>query len=228
MSNVLPQAVPLLIGIEGLDAAGKTEQSRLLCEAVGGVGYHFPNDASESGKLIRKMLKAGHEATGFDKIEYARVMQSLFAVNRLEMLHNIEQHRGIEQVDVVVDRYAASGMVYGRLDGLEERWLFDIHRTLPMPHLYILLDITARESFLRRPERQDRYEKDFEFLGNVRRGYLDFFKFTGPVYYPNTRWVVIDASAPIDIIHHQILAEVQATRRAIGERIYGHFAKLIL
>lgn len=212
-----------IIAIEGLDASGKATHSKLLAERLRGTRFSFPNYESPTGKAI-----LGHLKKEWTAVDYyggqadcdALVFQSLQIANRLELVPQILE--AATKGPVVFDRYWASGVVYGSLDGLESNWLEKV-QALPMPpaDVQILLDIDVEESFKRRPERRDRYELDREFLEKVRAAYLALFKERRtrahkfkcerrPCTCDVRSWHVVKGTGTVEEVHARIMEVLNA------------------
>lgn len=198
----------MLIAIEGIDAAGKNTQSNNLLKHFKDAGCNttllsFPHYDSITGEMIRGHL-VGDWRAELSEIARTRLYDSmptymqdpgtyLFQccqlVNRMETLPDAlwERHPGSKDV-YIADRYNASAYAYGIAFGLDFDWLVRTHKHLPQPDVNVFLDITVEESFRRRPERRDNYEKNSGLLNRVRESYLEVFKKLGSSY------VVIDAS----------------------------------
>lgn len=177
----------MIIAIEGGDANGKQTQSKILAERLNAERIAFPDYTTTAGEAILGLLKeewqccedtdtANEEFYKWRRSEplNALVLQSLMTTNRLELLPTINKHVK-DGKHIVFDRYYASGIVYGTLDGLEREWIERIQAPLPAPDLWILLDIPVEESIRRRPERRDRYEKMPGFQEKVREEYRKLF-----------------------------------------------------
>lgn len=212
----------ITIAIEGLDASGKETQTKKLAERIGATRFTFPNYESPTGKAILGHLKNDwrcadecadsrcdqvfHESDG--KLD-ALVFQCLQTTNRLEALPRIES--ALVAGPVVFDRYWASAVVYGTLDGLDRNWLM-LTQADPMPpvDIWILLDMPLEESFKRRPERRDRYEKNREYLERVRLEYRRLFGIDDlePInadwLLARPGWWIVDATGTIDEVHERI------------------------
>lgn len=186
----------MIIAIEGGDACGKATQSKILAERLHAQRFAFPDYETSAGKLILGNLKSewdvgvrignlrypstsdGDEPFSREQQEAkhtnALVLQSLMLTNRMEK--GAELAAAQRAGHIVLDRYDASAIVYGTLDGLDPEWLRATNAQLHVrPDLYILLDAPVDEGFRRRPERRDRYEKDREYLERVRVAYLRLF-----------------------------------------------------
>lgn len=215
----------MIICIEGGDASGKATQSKILADRLGCPRFTFPDYETPAGKAILGNLKnewAGaswHAYSGthrLDKQTNALVLQSLMATNRLE--RGAELREAARAGHVVLDRYDASAMVYGGLDGLDPAWIAAVNAQLPVrPDLYLLVDVPVDEGFRRRPERRDRYEKDRSYLERVREGYLRLFAerqaarsremraYSGaPPLGTPARWVTIDGLGAVETVAERI------------------------
>ena len=102
----------------------------------------------------------------------------------------------------VADRYNASAYAYGDAFGVDLDWLVRAHRHLPQPDLNIFLDIPVEESFRRRPDRRDNYERDADMLEKVRQSYLKVFNLLGSSY------IVIDAIGDQDDVFKRITEKI--------------------
>lgn len=204
----------MFIAIEGIDASGKhTQTEKLKCFFAESQDFKvhkfdFPKYESVTGRLIRDYLHGVWRAEiDFEKVfrdasiylndPSTYLFQCCQLVNRLECLPD---ELWSDSKDIfIADRYNASAYAYGLALGIDLDWLLKTHRHLPQPDINIYLDISVEESFNRRPERRDEYEKNVEMLRDVRQSYLEIFGKLGPTYH------VIDATGSIDEIHTKIL-----------------------
>lgn len=151
--------------------------------------------------LIEEYEKLARET----KLLNARVRQSLFLADKCEWAGVI--NRRLAKGDVVIlDRYWASGYVYGAYDGLDKEWLEAIHSTLPQPDYYFYIDISLEESIRRRPDRRDQYEKDMDCLMYVRKAYRELFEYKAGLTQkqPGKQWYIIDGMGTEDEVHARI------------------------
>ena len=204
----------IFVVFEGIDASGKETQAKLMTKHLGAFAFSFPNYNSPTGKLIKGHLKK-EWYTRVAYGEYGRflakkqlidplVFQSLMTVNRMEVAQHIKDLLAAGE-NVVADRYYASGLVYGSSDGLDLDYLWKIHRVLPQPDITFLLDISAEESFRRRPDRGgDRYEESRAKMEDVANRYRDLFAENSRRTY--NRWVVLDGTQSPEKIHQDAVA----------------------
>ena len=192
---------PLFVALEGIDACGKGVQSRRLAETLGAARFSFPDYRTPIGEVIKDHLTEGWVAMVPDFQPYiadrtdALVFQALQSANRLELAPNIAAELG-EGRAVVADRYFGSGLVYGTADGLDLEYLERLHRYLPQPTHWILLDIDPETSASRRPERRDRYERDLDYMQKVCSLYRKIWIRYG--------WPIVDGRGSVEDVAGQI------------------------
>lgn len=208
----------MIVAIEGIDASGKATHSKLLAERLGGTRFTFPDYETSAGKAILAHLKRQWQCVG-DLMEEdkdgtwderidgvpldAMVFQALQTVNRLELLPQIAvaHARG----PVVFDRYYASALVYGGLDGLDVKWIQLIQAPLPEPDVWVLIDVSPEEGVRRRPERRDRYEKQADLMEKVRASYLRLFEERRAA---RNAWRVVDGHGTIEEVQARIAGAI--------------------
>lgn len=212
----------MIVAIEGLDASGKATQSKILAEALGGAVVSFPTYSTPAGQAILGNLKQEwsiDDGGGLAESERtnALVLQCLMTINRFEVLPAIQEFQAAG-TPIVFDRYWASAIVYGTMDGLDRSWIELIQAQLPEPDYWVFLDVSPEESVKRRPERRDRYEKD-PHAAERRQRYLSLWKehdsvlapiglMNGRVRFAPKAWSVVDGVGTVDEVHRRILAAV--------------------
>lgn len=202
--------------------------------------FDFPHYNSPSGREILSLLKrewwvtCGSSMTieevnstapieevavnvEVDEERIAFVLQCLMTINRYEYLEYLDSWKGGSKTHdgvLVLDRYYGSGIAYGSADGLDPNYLYEIHRGLPYPDLWVLVDVDPALSVARRPDRRDEYEKRAGFMEKVRRRYLDLFNSN------NLLWkaVVVNGDGTPDEVHERIWQEVKPL---VGSVILG-------
>lgn len=224
----------MIVCIDGLDASGKATQSKILAERLDATLFGFPDYNTPAGKAILSHLKGDwlaadlrrRESTSSIGASYEAhwpcehdplVLQSLMLTNRLE--NGAALRAAATRGHVVCDRYDASAMVYGSLDGLNPAWIEATNAQLPVrPDVYILIDVPVEESFKRRPERRDRYERDRSYLEKVRVEYLRLFTEkheanvrraqgdgkTRSAFIPGPTWRIVDGIGTVEEVSARV------------------------
>lgn len=196
----------MIVAFEGIDACGKETQVRMLEErarelhGMSTAVFSFPNYESTTGKAIKEMLQLP------DGERNGLTLQALMTANRYECQKEIRDvHRIVDLV--ILDRYWLSGFVYGSADGLDQRWLLDVHWSLIQPNLWIVLDLPVEESFARRPVREDAYESNKHRLSIARDLYIEGSDIIN-YRYGMTRSIVLDATKSIEELHGEVAKNV--------------------
>jgi dTMP kinase len=186
------------VAIEGIDGSGTTTQTRLLSEALNARGIAVIPTAEPSdgvvGDLIRQILDG-------DAAVPPETLALLFAADRVEHYWNLIKPAIDKGVWVVSDRYLLSSIAYQSLH-CDPKWVRAINSRVAVPDITVLCDIEVEEALSRLESRgtgRQIFEKK-KILEKVRRNYLDAAKDpeNGPV-------IVIDASAPVEKVHENIL-----------------------
>ncbi|MCM3881175.1 MAG: dTMP kinase [Vicinamibacterales bacterium] len=189
----------MLIAFEGLDQSGKETQAQQLRERLREAGRRvrllsFPDYGTSIGEEIARAL-AGERDYGPD------VMQLLFVANRYERREAIAEWVAGGLI-LLCDRYRASSIAYGEAQGLDTAWLEDIQRFLPVPDLTIFIDIAPETAVKRKARDRDKYERDLELLGGVRRSYTRQAVQQG--------WLLLDGERSKEQIAEDVFAAVAA------------------
>lgn len=183
----------LLIGVEGIDAAGKRTQTSLLHRWLRSRGVRtrvlsFPDYSTDLGREIGGFL------TG-SKNYPPHVRHLLFAANRWERRNDLV--RWLEDGGVLlVDRYMESNLAYGMANGLELNWLMNLEAGMPKTDGVVLLDTAPTAARGRRGQRNDKYENDLALQQRARESYRELATKFG--------WVVIDASREVKIVQSSV------------------------
>jgi dTMP kinase len=174
-----------LIVLEGMDAAGKATQAKLLLKRLRSAGrkaelISFPRYGSFFGKMIKAYL----DGKLMGKADPASVAL-LYALDRADAAPEIEAALRRGRI-VVADRYSASNLAYqtARVNGRKEQecffnWLEQIEGGLPKPDASFFLDVpigVSQRLMHGRKRKRDEYEKNVAFLRKVRAIYLRMCK----------------------------------------------------
>ena len=187
MTNLMPY--PLIITIDGLDAAGKETVSRALARRINTikntdrcVNFSFPRYFNESGKFIKSVLSNSEflKLVPDDRKPY--LISELFIANRHEFFTSMKDEFDAGGI-YVFDRYSASNILYqgvgmtdfelNQLITYNKTLEYDVYKNykptysffLRVPYKVLRDRIKFRES-LKSGEDNDNYEKD-AFLKSV-------------------------------------------------------------
>ncbi len=184
----------MIVTFEGGDQAGKKTQSALLAKRLKSLKiktklFSFPDYSTPIGKEIDKYL---HGKRKFPP----QTIHTLLAANRWEKVDEIKKAQEKNSV-VIMNRYAESNLVYGLANGLKLPWLEGLDAGLPKSDLVIVLDVPQNESFKRKKQNRDKFEKNAKFSQTISRTYRKLAK--------EKRWKIIDATQSKDDVHQDIM-----------------------
>jgi len=187
----------MLIAFEGLDQSGKETQARHLRARIGQDGrkvhaLSFPDYDTPIGREIAAALRGERDFA-------PDVMQLLYVANRMEFKPRLDAWLDSGAV-VICDRYLASSVAYGEAQGLDQQWLRDIQRFLPVPSVTVLLDIAPETAAARKRTGRDRYERDLALLARVRESYRRQAE--------SQHWVLINGEQSKDAVSAAVAAAV--------------------
>jgi dTMP kinase len=205
---MMREQVGVLISFEGIDAAGKNTQSRMLYEYFKRSGtpceyISFPDYTTPIGLEIRNFLDKKREYN----LESRHL---LYAANKYEHKERIEQWIREGKL-VVINRYSESNLAYGAANGLPLEWLAQVESRLPRSDYVFYLRLAPEVSASRKKNR-DRFEADIAFLKRVASVYEALAE-------PG-RWFTISADQPKDLIHYEIakrLTLLDSEKRIINQ-----------
>jgi len=209
-----------LIVLEGLSAAGKKTQTRLLLESLRADGkraasFAFPDYESPVGKLIAEYL-AGKWGKKEDLVQTAVVLYALDRYQNAPAIRN-----ALEENDfVILDRYSPANYAFqGALTkDAEEKaelwhWIDQVEKGLPQADLVIFLDVPrdvtqqnyaardAKNPLAKEGQDKDIHESDAAFEARVHDNYRQLAR--------ERDWAVVDcvengALMPPERIHQKI------------------------
>jgi dTMP kinase len=192
------------IVIEGIDGAGTTTQTGLLCERFHERGLPVLSTREPTsgpvGSLLRQALTHRFVVPGFhgQRPPSWKTMALLFAADRLDHLEAEIVPNLLDGVSVVSDRYDLSSLAYqsATSDGAEGvvEWLRAINQHARRPDLTIVLDVPSDLAGQRRQRRGQAVEL-YEF-GELQRKLADAYA-RAEVLVPSDRVVHIDGTGPV-------------------------------
>ncbi|MGE5863074.1 MAG: dTMP kinase [Nitrososphaerales archaeon] len=187
-----------IIVLEGIDKAGKGTQCKLLQNDIMKAGLNckildFPDYSTPIGKEIRLFLDGRRSYSN-------EVQHMLLSVNRWEKKEEIEKMLQNGTI-IIMDRYYQSNIVYGLSNGLGLDWLINLDKGLPKEDIVIILEIDPETSYKRINYNRDLFEKNLEFLLNVKQNYQKLSQ----VY----KWRIINGEETVEKIHMKISSLVK-------------------
>jgi dTMP kinase len=136
-----------LIVIEGIDGAGTTTQTRLLCQWMRASGHEAlatrePSDGP-IGRLLRDILRGAHQPVS------GTTMALLFAADRMDHLAREIEPALARGVHVVSDRYYHSSLAYQSLES-DREFVEHLNQRARVPDLTLLLAVSPAQAAARR------------------------------------------------------------------------------
>jgi len=151
--------------------------------------FSFPDYTTPLGKEINRFL---HGKRKFP----SQVIHCLLAANRWEKLQEIKSAQEKNSV-VIMNRYYQSNLVYGDANGMSLSWLEGLDAGLPKADLVIVLDVSQKESFSRKKQNRDKFEKNAQFLQTISSTYRKLAK--------KYHWNLVNASQSKEQVHADIM-----------------------
>lgn len=189
-----------LIVLEGVDRVGKSTQCKRLHEALRQQGRPvelmcFPHRGTEIGKLISLYLEKKQNLND-------NAVHLLFAANRWEQVPVI-QERLQKGITVIVDRYAFSGVAFtSAKSGFTLDWCKQADVGIPKPDVILFLHLDPSAAMKRGGFGIERYE-NCSFQEQVYQRFRELMK------DESLNWKVLDASQSIEVLHQEIMSNVE-------------------
>jgi dTMP kinase len=187
----------VFICIEGIDASGKTTQTRRLVKKLCGKGidavYTTEPSSGQVGKLIR------HHVLDREKRVPIAMEALLFAADRVDHLEK-EVKPALKSGKVVVcDRYVYSTLAYQGAAGLDLEWIESINRFALVPDLALFLDVSPTV-VLKRLKRKKSVMETVENQHRVRDVYMRMVD--------DGRLILVDGNKPVGDVASDVLSVV--------------------
>lgn len=149
----------MFIVVEGSENRGKSTivkelQAALIQSGISTKVMVSPNRNSLSGQKINELLRSKERP---DRL----ILQSLMTINRIEDLPLLTEALRHHQI-VIYDRYSASGIVYGHLDGLPIQFGEQLASILPEPDFTFVLYGTSYKAIDKATECYDEHDNLLE------------------------------------------------------------------
>lgn len=187
-----------IIAIEGLDKAGKHTAQTQIYEYLIEKGYKvelmsFPRYNTPIGKLIWNWLHHDLDVNH-------QTFELLQAADKTAALDILKQYEKDDVDFVVIDRYVASSLAYGRVDN-DSEWIDSLIQHVIFPDITFYLDVAPEVSMSRKGEHgeNDKYESDFKRLKVVSQYYQSVFD-----RYDYGKVINIDANQSLENVRDQL------------------------
>jgi dTMP kinase len=199
------ERLALFLSLDGLDGTGKSTQCRLLADWFRARGSTVTEctdpGGTPVGAVIRDLLLDKRRTMS------TRTEALLFMASRAQLVADVIRPALAAGNVVISDRFLLANVVYqGHAGGLdpEELWSLGRFSTDGLePDLTLVLDLPTEAALNRRGRPGDRVEsRDGEYHARVREGFL------AEARRRPERIRVVDATAPVDVVHQRIVEEV--------------------
>jgi dTMP kinase len=199
---------PLFIVFDGIDGCGKGTQTWKLAEFISSLDKHnhiLLTREPYKQREIRKILR--HDEKPEDNAEK---ILNLYVQDRSEHVSELIIPNLKRGVFVISDRYKYSTVCYQAAQGLDKEKLIAMNSGFPVPDIIFVIDASvdvAKERMKKDSGRQSeqKFERDKEFLGRVRKNYLDLKK-----VLPEENIILIDGNRSIEQVFEQVKKEFLA------------------
>lgn len=158
----------LFIVIDGIDGCGSTTHSILLFDYLKSRMFKVKLTKEPTNSMIgvitRKMLRFNEIPPIIDAL--------LFSADR--QLHSVEISKDLEKGYIVIcDRYLESTIAYQSSQGLDEKWLLSLNKSIVQPDITFILDIEPKIALIRKELTNPEKFENVEFLEKVRQKFIE-------------------------------------------------------
>ena len=201
------------VSFEGGDGVGKSTQLALLARWLEEQGWAVVSTREPGGTTLGLELR---DAVLHGEHVSARTEALLYATDRAHHVDTVVRPALARGAVVLTDRYLDSSVAYqgnGRDLGAQEVENLSLWATEGLlPDLTVLLDLDPSVGLTRLTGSPDRLESaGAEFHARTRQAFLD-----RAAADTSGRWLVVDASADLDVIHAQVRARVAALPQVVA------------
>ncbi len=183
----------MLIVLEGIDNSGKTYQSEMLRQRLFEKGHRV--------RILKSILPKVTES--FSRQERQGKLPPLLQgfLEAARTAFGMSEARGDEGELVIIDRFIHTIIAHGMAGDANVEWLSEMRRA-ELYDLGIYLDVTPEEAVARSRKAQDGMRYTTEYLGGVRKHYLDFVE--------EGELILVDGMRDRDVITRELMGIIEA------------------
>ena len=205
-------ATGLLVAVEGIDGAGKSTLVRALEKKLLAAGSR----ASKPARVCVEIFRAIAEPD--DSVLYQHVIPG--PMRRLAQLVELTaqlHYRSMEgpRPDLLFDRWVQTARVYCGPYGAHRDWLEQVEDLLPRPDPLLWVRVPAELAYERLVARGDRWTRVYTPAA-LRRRLADLADGYEQVMADADNVVVLDGSAPRELVLNQAMSAVAAAQPAVA------------
>ena len=184
----------MFIVFDGPDGSGKSTISEALADRLRQKGKNVlrtyePTDTSVASRAVRQYLSSGGAVD-------PKVLADYFTKDREEHVASVIRPHLLHGGVVICDRYKYSTLVYQGYQGVDPDYIIQSNTAFPVPDLVFVLLPGSAEVLMNRIAKRGEAKEIFEkkcFLSQA----IDLYKKL-PVFFPDERFVFLNADLPVD------------------------------
>lgn len=208
----------MFITFEGPDGAGKTTQIRLLARRLESVGRTPLTTREPGGSPVGERLRSILLAGEYDLSAETEAL--LMSADRAEHVRTVIRPALARDVVVISDRYLDSTLAYqgggrglsmSRLRGMQELATGGL-----LPDVTVLLDLPVKVGLSRKQDANEMNRLDNESIAFHERVARTF---RWLAEQEPSRWVVVDATQEVDMVHTAIWSSVSVRLLECGDAL---------
>jgi len=183
----------MYICLEGIDGSGKTTISRMLSDSLKQSGYNVLLVKEPYTTYINNVIGI---VEAIDSEYKEQILLCLYAADRLILLEQIEQYKGI----IISDRSKYSSFAHQDYLGYN----YEVNGYMKTPDIIIFLDVSSEIAFERMLKRNDGRDKskDKKYLHKIRMNYRGRVKEVAEEDF--VKWIEIDASRNLEEVFKDV------------------------
>lgn len=184
----------MFIVFDGPDGSGKSTISEALADRLRQKGKNVlrtyePTDTSVASRAVRQYLSSGGTVD-------PKVLADYFTKDREEHVASVIRPHLLHGGVVICDRYKYSTLVYQGYQGVDPDYIIQSNTAFPVPDLAFVLLPGSAEVLMNRIAKRGEAKEIFEKKSFLSQA-IDLYKKL-PVFFPDERFVFLNADLPVD------------------------------